>query len=99
MSLAGALLFLLALAICSLLVLAPLRTRRGVDRSDSKRSQERERLLQRYEAALAALRDLDEERLTGKIDDDDHALEREALLQQGEELLTALDALEEDRRA
>lgn len=99
MSLAGALFFLLALAVCSLLALAPLRTRRGVDRSDSTRSQDRERLRQRYEAALAALRDLDEERLTGKIDHDDHALEREALLQQGEELLAELDALEEDGRA
>lgn len=99
MSLAGALLFLLALAFCSLLVLAPLRTRRGTEQSDSSGSQERERLRQRYEAALTALRDLDEERLTGKIDDDDHALEREALLQQGEALLAELDALEEDGRA
>lgn len=97
MSLAGALFFLLALAVCSLLALAPLRTRPVNDRSDGKRSQERERLRQRYEAALMALRELDEERLTGKIDDDDHALEREALLQQGEALLAELDALEEGR--
>ncbi|MDE0608982.1 MAG: hypothetical protein OXH77_03595 [Anaerolineaceae bacterium] len=98
MSFAGALFFLICLAICTLLVLAPLRSRRGGDRSDSSGSQERERLLQRYEAALTALRDLDEDRLTGKIDDDSHAQEREILLQQGEELLAALDALEGERR-
>lgn len=98
MSLAGALFFLLALAVCCLLVLAPLRTRRRSDRSDNARSQQRERLRQRYEAALTALREIDEDRLTGKIDADDHALEREALLKQGEELLAQLDALEEDRR-
>ena len=98
MSLAGALFFLICLAICSLLVLAPLRSRRGDDRSDSSGSQERERLLQHYEAALAALRDLDEDRSTGKIDADSHAQEREALLQQGEKLLAALDALEGEGR-
>ncbi|MCY3946926.1 MAG: hypothetical protein OXF44_11665 [Anaerolineaceae bacterium] len=98
MSLAGALFFLISLAICSLLVLAPLRSRRGGDRSDSSGPQERERLLQRYETALAALRELDEDRLTGKIDADSHALEREALLQQGEALLAALDALEGEGR-
>ncbi len=98
MSLPGAILFLLALAICSLLVLAPLRSRRVNDRSDIARSQELERLRQRYESALTALRDIDEDRLTGKIDPDSHALERETLLKQGEALLADLDALEEDRR-
>ncbi len=98
MSLAGALIFLLALAICALLVLAPLRSRRGGDRCDSNGLQQRGRLLQRYEAALAALRDLDEDRLTGKIDADAHAQEREALLQQGEALLAEIDALNEVTR-
>ena len=98
MSLAGALIFLLALAFCALLVLAPLRSRRGGGLSDSSGPGESGRLQQRYEAALAALRDLDEDRLTGKIDDDTHAQEREALLRQGEELLAALDALEREGR-
>ncbi|MCY4525251.1 MAG: hypothetical protein OXB89_01465 [Anaerolineaceae bacterium] len=98
MSHAGALFFLLALAVCALLVLAPLRSRRRSDRDDGARSRERERLLQRYDALLSALRDLDEDHLTGKIDADTHAQDREAMLQRGEQLLAEIEALEKESR-
>ncbi|MCE2489388.1 MAG: hypothetical protein J4G17_05370 [Anaerolineae bacterium] len=98
MSLAGAIFFLLALALCTLLVLAPLRSRRRSDRDDSARFRERERLLQRYDALLTALRDLDEDHLTGKIDAGTHAQEREAMLQRGEQLLAEIESLEKESR-
>ena len=92
MSTGGALLFLLGLACCSLVVLAPLFTGPGRKR-ESREDDARERLQLRYQALLTTLRDLDEDHLTGKVDPATHATERERLLQAAEALLAELDAL------
>ena len=98
MSAGGALFFLLALALCSAVIIAPLssglRRRRRSRRSD----QRREALLLQYERVLLTLRDLDEDQLTGKVDSAGHAQEREIWLRRGAALLAELDALAQEPR-
>ena len=98
MSTAGALFFLLALALCSAVILAPLTSGLRRKRSVSRSARRREALLQQYEVVLMTLRDLDEDQLTGKADSDAHAQEREVCLQRGAELLAKLDALAQEPR-
>ncbi len=98
MSAGGALLFLLALTLCSLLILSPLRAGQRRRRTDADDATGREQLLQQYERVLTALRDLDEDQLTGKLDATDHAREREIWLRRGEQLLAALNALQAEDR-
>lgn len=96
MSSGGALFFLLALALCSLVVLAPLFAARRPEYRPGRQARHRALLQLQYDQALTALRDLDEERFTGKIDADRHRQERERWLQRAERLLAELDALQED---
>lgn len=97
MSTAGALLFLLGLACCSLVVLAPLFAGRRRERK-SREYDAREQLQRQYQALLTTLRDLDEDQLTGMMDPATHALERERLLRRAGALLAQLDALARDDR-
>lgn len=96
MSIGGALLFLLGLACCSLVVLAPLFAGPRRERK-SREYDAREQLQRQYQALLTTLRDLDEDQLTGMMDPATHALERERLLQAAEALLAELDALAQER--
>lgn len=98
MSAGGALFFLLALALCSALTIAPLNAGRRSQRRASQRARRRAALQQQYEQVLATLSDLDEDHLTGKLDDAAHAQERERWLQRGAALLAELDALAQDPR-
>ena len=85
---------IIALTLLIVLVLwnaAPLlRSRR---QTDTESTQQRERLLVHYERVLNNIRDLDEDRATGKIQPDDYAQDREQLVQRGIQILLALDAL------
>lgn len=92
MSTGGALLFLLGLACCSLVVLAPLFAGPRRER-ESQEDDARKQLQLQYQALLTTLRDLDEDHLTGKVDPATHATERERLLQAAGALLAELDAL------
>lgn len=96
MSSGGALFFLLALALCSLIVLAPLFAARRPQNRPGCQARRRAQLQLQYDQALSALRDLDEESFTGKIDADRHRQERERWLQRAERLLAELDALQAD---
>ena len=96
MSSGGALFTLLALALCSLIILAPLFAARRPENRPGRQARRRALLQWQYDQALTALRDLDEERFTGKIDADRHRQERERWLQRAEQLLGELDALQED---
>ncbi len=53
-------------------------------------------LLERRDAAYAALRDLEQDHRTGKITDEDHAVERGRLRTEAAEVLRELDALHSD---
>ncbi len=96
MSTGGALFFLLALALCSAVIIAPLSASRLRQRRASQRTARRAALQQRYEHVLATLSDLDEDHLTGKVDSTAHAQQRERWLQRGAVLLAELDALAQD---
>ena len=98
MSTGGALFFLLALALCSAVIIAPLSARLRRKRSVSQRAVRREALQLQYERVLTTLRDLDEDHLTDKVDSAAHAQERERWLQRGAGLLAELDALTQDPR-
>ena len=98
MSTAGALFFLLALGLCSAVILAPLTSGLRHKWSVSRSARRREALLLQYERVLMTLRDLDEDQLTGKVDSAVHAQEREVWLRRGAKLLTELDALAQEPR-
>ena len=98
MSTGGALFFLLALALCSAVIIAPLSSGLRRRRRSSRSLQRREALLQQYEGVLLTLRDLDEDQLTGKVDSAAHAQQREVWLRRGAELLAELDALGQEPR-
>ena len=90
--------FLALAAVIAVLVLAPL-FRRDADereRTSSAASEIRE-LHSRHEMALAALKDLEDDRATGKIGDDDYQELKAGMTVQAVELMKRLDALEEPR--
>ena len=68
---------------------------RPVDRL-SEADRTRIELLERRDAAYAALRDLEQDHRTGKITDEDHAVERGRLRTEAAEVLRELDALHSD---
>jgi len=96
LSTGGALFLLLTLALCSALILAPAGVGRRRRRRDSRPAGRREQLRSQYELVLQQLRELEEDRLTGKLEPAAHAQEREAWLRRGAQLLAQLDALEQD---
>ena len=55
-----------------------------------------ERLQEQHETILAALRDLDFDQQTGKINQPDYARQRERLMQTGVEILKRIDARESE---
>lgn len=95
MSTGGALFLLLTLALCSALILAPAGAGRR-KRRDRRHTGRREQLRSQYELVLQQLRELEEDRLTGKLEPAAHAQEREAWLRRGAQLLARLDALEQE---
>ena len=96
MSSGGALFFLLLLALCSLIIVAPLLTAHRRKGRPDRRARQGAQLQLQYDQVLTALRDLDEELHTGKIDAERHERERERWLHRGELLLIELDARQED---
>ena len=82
---------LIALAIVARPLLRPPRRERA---AESNRQEQREQVLSYYERVLTNIRDLDEDRSTGKISDENYRMEREVWAQRGIRLLRALDQLE-----
>ncbi|MDE2856081.1 MAG: hypothetical protein OXN88_18060 [Chloroflexota bacterium] len=82
---------LIALAIVARPLLRPPRRERAME---SNRREQRGQVLSYYERVLTNMRDLDEDRSTGKIDEEDYRTEREVWAQRGIRLLRALDQLE-----
>jgi len=68
-------------------------------RADETFAKRRERLLIYYERVITNIRDLDEDRATGKIAEAEYATEREDWVQRGIQVLKALDALDEETPA
>src|SRR5262245_60130900 len=89
--LAGAVILLIVIA----WVGSPLFKRRSAMRSEQAlRQKQRDRLLMIYERVLTNIRDLDEDRSTGKMRLGDYETEREEWVQRGVQVLKALDALD-----
>ncbi|HXV75219.1 MAG TPA: hypothetical protein VD788_02800 [Candidatus Polarisedimenticolaceae bacterium] len=80
-------------------VLAPLLRKDAAEseRIGSAVSEERD-LRSRREMLVAALKDLEDDRSTGKVDDTDYARSRTALSAEAVEIMKQLDALEQARR-
>jgi hypothetical protein len=97
---AGVFLFVLLAAAAAAFVLAPL-ARRGIaeaEASDDSASAERE-LLSRRQMLLAALKDLEDDRATDKIDEADHAELKARLSAQAIEVMRRLDVVDSERLA
>lgn len=76
-------------------VLSPLLRRETVEREAVASNQgERQELYARQEMALAALKDLEDDRQTGKIDEADYRELEAALSSQAMEIMNRLDRLE-----
>jgi hypothetical protein len=60
-------------------------------------SRQRERALAYYERVLSNIRDLDEDHVTGKIDEADYQQQRELWANRGVQILKLLDTLDHDR--
>jgi hypothetical protein len=69
------------------------RRRFSVNPEELARQKEREILLTTYERTLTAIRDLDEDRLTGKLSQTDYETERSYWMQQGVVTLQALEKI------
>lgn len=97
MSTQGILIAVLLAAISLTWVVAPLvRSASGRSRADDVLLKRRERLLIYYERVITNIRDLDEDRATGKIAEADYADEREGWVQRGIQVLKALDGLADE---
>ena len=82
-------------AVC--FVLAPLFRRDAAERERlTAVTSERQELHSKREMALAALRDLEDDRQTGKIDDDDYRRLEATLSARAVEILKRLDELENE---
>ena len=91
---AGTVLALLLGAAAAAFVLAPLfRKDAGAEERRASAAGEEEDLLSQREMALAALRDLEDDRATGKIGPQDYDESRATLLARAVEILKRLDAL------
>ena len=89
MSVSGLVIALALLAAVMMMVIPPLFERdKSMNDDDAK---QRERLLTYYNRALTNIRDLDEDRATGKINEADYETERELWMQRGIQVLKALD--------
>ena len=89
--LAGAVILLIAIAWIG----SPLLKRHSTMRNEQAlRQKQRDRLLMIYERVLTNIRDLDEDRSTGKMRLSDYEAEREEWVQRGVQVLKALDALD-----
>jgi hypothetical protein len=87
--------FVLLLVVILVIILPLLRRISDVRIDDARIDKQRERLFMYYERVLTNIRDLDEDRATGKMSDADYAPEREEWVQRGIQVLKALDNLEE----
>lgn len=97
---AGALLALLLAAATLAFVLAPLfRKDAGAQERRASALSEEEELLSQREMALAALKDLEEDRATGKIGDLDYEDFKSRLTAQALDVLKRLDARREQNAA
>ena len=100
MSTQGIIIAVLLAAISLGWVVTPLvRHASGRSRADDALLKRRERLLIYYERVITNIRDLDEDRATGKIAEADYAVEREDWVQRGIQVLEALDAVGEETPA
>ena len=100
MSTEGLLIAIVLAAVSLGWVVAPLvRNVSSRSRADETFAKRRERLLIYYERVITNIRDLDEDRATGKIAEAEEAAEREDWVQRGIQVLKALDALDEETPA
>lgn len=92
---AGDFVSLVLAALTAVFVLAPLFRRESAqaERADAERSELRD-LRSRRDMALAALKDLEDDRMTGKIGDEDYADLKAKLSARAVELLKRLDEVE-----
>jgi hypothetical protein len=88
----GVLIALILIGVVLLLVLAPLFRRAPVDAA-ALLDRQRERLQIYYERALRNIRDLDEDRALGKLDEAEYQAERAYWAERGVLALKALDRL------
>jgi hypothetical protein len=94
MSTEGIIVGLVMLALAVLwLALPMLRRRQAITGDDLARQKERENLLTSYQRTLSVLRDMDEDRLTGKLTQVDYDAERGYWADQGVAILEALEKL------
>lgn len=97
MSTEGILITILLAAISLGWVVMPLvRTASGGSAAHDAVMKRRERLLIYYERVVTNIRDLDEDRATGKISEADYTDEREGWVQRGIQVLKALDGLADE---
>lgn len=95
MSTEGIILAILITGLSLAWVAAPmLRKQNASMLSHEAHNKRRERLLTYYERVITNIRDLDEDRATGKIAEDEYTTEREDWVQRGVQVLKALDTLE-----
>lgn len=99
MSIEGILIAVLLAAISLGWVVTPLVRGGGRSQANEALLKRRERLLVYYERVITNIRDLDEDRATGKISEADYAGEREVWVQRGIQVLKALDGLTEEPSA
>lgn len=96
MSVSGLVLSLVLLLLVLIWVFSPFitRTKQIVSKSDSVARQS-ERLHLYYERVLRNIRDLDEDRATGKLNEDEYTLDRAQWAKRGVAVLKALEALDD----
>jgi len=89
MSVPGLVVALVLLAAMMIMVIPPLFEREKPKNDAAVKQQER--LLTDYNRVLTNIRDLDEDRATGKINEADYQAEREMWMQRGIQVLEGLD--------
>lgn len=94
MSIEGIVITLLLTTLLLFYVVRPLLRPDDVGRVSISR--QRERALLYYERVLTNIRDLDEDRQTGKVDPAEYAQEREFWMARGVQLLRVFDKLDQD---
>jgi hypothetical protein len=94
MSSAGLIFALLASGVSVAYVLLPMMRSAQTDTRSARARKARDELLTAYERVLAALRDLDEDFQTGKLDAATHQEERGVWMQRGAGLLQQLETLD-----
>jgi hypothetical protein len=96
---AGVVVTLLVAALASAFVLAPLARRQGEAESPDDRASAERELLSRKQMLLSALKDLEDDRATDKLDEADYTELKARLSAQAIEVLKRLDVVEGERLA